>query len=118
MSLLFVVQICRPNTMAHKHLRMSQVLRLSVRLCNAAGLALVNRPISTNARSTLHATGWGGNDEQRTRRLKLPVFEEHLAQRDEVAQKEIDPRAGVRTMYTERGRSDLRGAKTHRPPRT
>ena len=28
----------------------------------------------------------------------------------------IDPRAVIRTMYTERGRSDLGGAKTHRTP--
>jgi hypothetical protein len=60
MSLLFETDIHRPNTMAHKHLRMSQFLRLLVRLGKGTGPAVVNRAISTNMRTSLRAADSGG----------------------------------------------------------
>ena len=61
MSLLFNVDIHRPNTMAHKQLRMSQTLLFLVRLCNGAGPAVVIGAISTNKWTSLCIRGLGGN---------------------------------------------------------
>jgi hypothetical protein len=61
MSVLFETDIHRPNTMAHKHLRMSQFLRLLVRLSKGNGPAVVNRAISTNMRTSRRAADCGGD---------------------------------------------------------
>jgi hypothetical protein len=61
MSLLFGVDIHRPNTMADSQLRMSQAFLFLVRLCNDAGPAVVIGAISTNMWTSLCVRGLGGD---------------------------------------------------------